>query len=260
MKEILITNDDGFEAKGLIELAKSLKSIANVTIVAPSSEKSACAHSITCTRPLRFIKIDDNFFKLDGATPSDCIYLALHTLYSKKPDIVISGINHGANVCEDITYSGTCGGAMEAVLQGIPAIAVSQLYKNDSIERYGFDLACEITLKIVKKIFDFNFPLKPRQFLNLNIPAVAKKDFKGIKIVPAGWKNYSTVAQSNTDPHGIERFWLGAASLDFDIAENQNTDISSIIDGYASLTPLMLNLTAFSQMQNLDDWLKDVKF
>lgn len=122
MKEILITNDDGFEARGLLELASALRSVANVTIVAPSSEKSACSHSLTLTRPLRFVKLDDGFFKLDDATPADCVYLALRALYNRKPDLVISGINHGANVAEDVTYSGTCGGAMEGFCKAFPRL------------------------------------------------------------------------------------------------------------------------------------------
>lgn len=256
MKEILITNDDGFEALGLKELAKSLKTIANVTIVAPSSEKSACAHSITCTRPLRFIKIDDGFFKLDDATPTDCIYLALHTLYENKPDLIISGINHGSNIAEDITYSGTCAGAMEGVLQGIPSLSVSQFYNKDSIDKYGFDLACEITLDIVKKIFEKGYPLPRKQFLNLNIPAVSKKDYKGLKVVPAGEKIYSTAAQLNRDPRGIERYWIGADFMDFDIEKNDNTDLSTIMNGYASLTPIKLNLTAYEELKRVDEWIK----
>ena len=155
MKEILITNDDGFEAAGILALRDALSQIANVVVVAPSSEKSACSHSITLTRPLRFIQLDDGFFKLDDATPSDCVYLALETMYkNKKPDLIISGINHGANVGEDITYSGTCGGAMEGTLQGVCSIAVSQLYKNDSLDKFGFSLACEITLELIKNIFE----------------------------------------------------------------------------------------------------------
>lgn len=258
MKEILITNDDGFEADGLLSLAKCLKSVANVTIIAPSSEKSACSHSITCTRPLKFIKIDDGFFKLDDATPSDCVFLGLDVLFSKKPDLVISGINHGANVCEDITYSGTCGGAIEAVLQGIPAIAVSQHYVNNSLFELGFDLACEITLNLVEKIFKHGFPLAKRELLNLNIPAVCKKDFLGLKIAPVGNKIYTTSAQANINPRKEQYYWLGSASLDFDISQNQNTDIGLLMQGYATLTPLMLNLTAKYQMQNLSRWLENV--
>lgn len=256
MKEILITNDDGFEAKGLRQLAKALKSIANVTIVAPSSEKSACGHCLTHTKPLKFIQIDDGFFKLDDATPSDCVYLGLHALYKKKPDLVVSGINHGANVCEDITYSGTCAGAMEAVLQGIPALAVSQFY--DDSKKFNFDLACEITLNLVEKIFKNGYPLSPKQFLNLNIPCVNKANFKGLKIAPVGTKIYQTFAQVNKNPRLEKYYWIDATSFDFDISQNQNTDIWFLTQGYATLTPLMLDLTAMSQMKNLSHWLDNV--
>jgi len=256
LREILITNDDGFEAKGILELANSLKKVANVTIVAPSSEKSACSHSLTLTKPLRFIKLDDNFFKLDDATPGDCVYLALRALYNKKPDLVISGINHGCNICEDITYSGTCGGAMEGVLQGIPALSVSQFFRNDTIERFGFNLACEITLNLVTKIFENGFPLKEREFLNLNIPAVAKSDFKGLKVAPTGKKIYANEAQSNRNPRGVEYYWLGLASMNYDANLNVNTDIALLNEGYATLTPIKLDMTSHEEMEILSKWLK----
>ncbi|MBN7288179.1 MULTISPECIES: 5'/3'-nucleotidase SurE [Campylobacter] len=251
MKEILITNDDGFEAKGLHELADALRQIpdVNVTIVAPSSEKSACAHSLTLTKPLRFIKIDDNFFKLDDATPSDCVYLALHALYQKKPDLVISGINHGANLGEDITYSGTCGAAMEGVLQGIKSIAFSQFYKNNSIEELGFSLACEIVKFIVPRVLEGEICLPQRQFLNVNIPAVAARDFKGYKVAPAGRRCYATHATLNRNPRGVEYYWLGNAALDYE--EGQISDISVINDGFASLTPIQLDMTAHASLENL---------
>ncbi len=251
MKEILITNDDGFEAKGLHELAGALRQIpdVNVTIVAPSSEKSACAHSLTLTKPLRFIKIDDNFFKLDDATPSDCVYLALHALYQKKPDLVISGINHGANLGEDITYSGTCGAAMEGVLQGIKSIAFSQFYKNNSIEELGFSLACQIVKFIVPRVLEGEICLPQRQFLNVNIPAVATRDFKGYKVAPAGRRCYATHATLNRNPRGVEYYWLGNAALDYE--EGQISDISVINDGFASLTPIQLDMTAHTSLENL---------
>ena len=256
MKEILITNDDGFEARGMLELACALKKIANVTIVAPSSEKSACSHSLTLTKPLRFIKLDDGFFKLDDATPSDCVYLGLEMLFNaKKPDLIISGINHGANVAQDITYSGTCGGAMEGVLQGIPSLAVSQFYMNDSLDRYGFDLACEITLNLVEKIFKNGFPLPTKQFLNLNFPAVGKAEFKGLKVVPCGDKFYSTDAQTNRNPRGWEYHWLGLTDFNFDKSLNLNTDIGLLTEGYATLTPISLNLTAHNELKSVEKWL-----
>jgi len=166
MKRILITNDDGHESLGLHRLAEALKPLGEVTVVAPSQEKSACGHSLTLTRPLHFISIDDNFYKLDDGTPTDCVFLALHKIFDEehRPDIVISGINRGANMGEDITYSGTASAAMEAVLQGIPAIAISQVCRDscqdiDALERQiNFDVEfvtnltlSEVTQPIVKK-------------------------------------------------------------------------------------------------------------
>ena len=255
MKEILITNDDGFEAAGLLALRDTLSQIANVTVVAPSSEKSACSHSITLTRPLRFIQLDDGFFKLDDATPSDCIYLALETMFKhKKPDLVISGINHGANVGEDITYSGTCGGAMEGTLQGVKSIAISQLYNNDSLDKFGFDLACEITLDLVNNIFKNGYPLSGREFLNLNIPAVSKNEYKGLKIVPVGQQSYNTNAQIHRNPRGLEYYWLGTPGIRYAADLGYACDISVLNQNYASLTPIKLDMTAHQSIQTLKNW------
>ena len=255
MKEILITNDDGFEAAGLLALRDKLRQIANVTVVAPSSEKSACAHSITLTRPLRFIQLDDGFFKLDDATPSDCIYLALETMFKhKKPDLIISGINHGANVGEDITYSGTCGGAMEGTLQGVNSIAVSQLYNNDSLDKFGFDLACEITLELVQNIFENGYPLDGREFLNLNIPAVSKNEYKGLKIVPVGQQNYNTNAQIHRNPRGLEYYWLGTPGIRYAADLGYDCDITTLNQNYASLTPIKLDMTSYKSIEILKNW------
>lgn len=255
MKEILITNDDGFEAAGLLALRDKLRQIANVTVVAPSSEKSACAHSITLTRPLRFIQLDDGFFKLDDATPSDCIYLALETMFKhKKPDLVISGINHGANIGEDITYSGTCGGAMEGTLQGVNSIAVSQLYNNDSLDKFGFDLACEITLELVQNIFENGYPLDGREFLNLNIPAVSKNEYKGLKIVPVGQQNYNTNAQIHRNPRGLEYYWLGTPGIRYAADLGYDCDITTLNQNYASLTPIKLDMTSYKSIEILKNW------
>jgi len=149
-KEILITNDDGFDAAGLKALIEALKDIAHLTIVAPTSEKSACGHSLTLTRPLRFVQVDDDFYKLDDGTPSDCVYLALHSLYAdKKPDLLVSGINRGANMGEDITYSGTVAGAMEAVLHDVPAIAISQVI---GTSQHGPDVDYTMAQKVIRDI------------------------------------------------------------------------------------------------------------
>ncbi|EAK4312830.1 5'/3'-nucleotidase SurE [Campylobacter upsaliensis] len=256
MKEILITNDDGFESEGLKKLVKMLKKEfkAKITVVAPATEKSACSHSITLTKPLRFVRVSKRFYKLDDGTPADCVYLALATLYKNRlPDLVISGINMGANVGEDITYSGTCAGAMEAVLQGIPALALSQFYKTNEKE-LNFKNALNITKELVAKIFNQGFPLDKKEFLNVNFPS-PKSKFKGVKICKAGKRVYNFKAHANTNPRGVEYFWLASANLDFE--DEKNSDIALLKQGYATITPIMLDLTAYKKMQNLKKWLKD---
>ncbi|EAI7244310.1 5'/3'-nucleotidase SurE [Campylobacter upsaliensis] len=256
MKEILITNDDGFESEGLKKLVKMLKKEfkAKITVVAPATEKSACSHSITLTKPLRFVKVGKRFYKLDDGTPADCVYLALAALYKNRlPDLVISGINMGANVGEDITYSGTCAGAMEAVLQGIPALALSQFYKTNEKE-LNFKNALNITKELVEKIFNQGFPLDKKEFLNINFPS-PKSKFKGVKICKAGKRVYNFKAHANTNPRGVEYFWLASANLDFE--DEKNSDIALLKQGYATITPIMLDLTAYKKMQNLKKWLKD---
>ena len=256
MKEILITNDDGFESEGLKKLVKMLKKEfkAKITVVAPATEKSACSHSITLTKPLRFVRVSKRFYKLDDGTPADCVYLALAALYKNRlPDLVISGINMGANVGEDITYSGTCAGAMEAVLQGIPALALTQFYKTNEKE-LNFKNALNITKELVEKIFNQGFPLDKKEFLNVNFPS-PKSKFKGVKICKAGKRVYNFKAHANTNPRGVEYFWLASANLDFE--DEKNSDIALLKQGYATITPIMLDLTAYKKMQNLKKWLKD---
>lgn len=254
MREILVTNDDGYESEGLRKLVKMLKKEfkVKITIVAPSIEKSACSHSITLTKPLRLIKVGKRFYKLDEGTPADCVYLALHALYKTRlPDLVISGINKGANVGEDITYSGTCAGAMEAVLQGIPAIALSQFYKSNE-EELDFKNALKITKKLLKRIFDKGFPLEKKEFLNVNFPTKAK--FKGIKICKAGKRVYNFKAHSNVNPRGIEYYWLAAANLDYE--DEKKSDIALLKKGYVTITPIMLDLTAYKRIKKVQKWLK----
>ncbi|WP_270978055.1 5'/3'-nucleotidase SurE [Campylobacter helveticus] len=256
MKEILITNDDGFESEGLKKLVKMLKKEfkAKITIVAPATEKSACSHSITLTKPLRFVKVGKRFYKLDDGTPADCVYLALAALYKNRlPDLVISGINMGANVGEDITYSGTCAGAMEAVLQGIPALALSHFYKSNEKE-INFKNALNITKELINKIFNQGFPLGKKEFLNVNFPS-PKTKFQGIKICKAGKRVYNFKAHANTNPRGVEYYWLASANLDYE--DEKDSDIALLKQGYATITPIMLDLTAYEKMKNLKKWLKD---
>ena len=259
MKKILITNDDGYDSQGLLALVEALKPLGKVTVVAPSTEKSACGHSLTLTRPLHFVEIKKDFYKLDDGTPSDCIFLALNKLFTKenKPDIVISGINIGSNMGEDITYSGTASAAMEAVLQGIPAIAISQVYAEHgkSIETFGYTLAQESIATLVKKIFEKNFPLPERKFLNINIPPLSSSNAKGFKITRAGNRLYAHNAQVHYNPRGKEYYWIGLPELGWMDTKGHTTDFEAVNDGYISITPIMLDMTAHEEIKALEEWL-----
>lgn len=258
MKRILVTNDDGFESPGLKALVEALRPLGQVTVVAPTTEKSACGHSLTLTRPLRFVQIEDDFFKLDDGTPSDCVYLSKYALFAedKMPDLVVSGINIGANMGEDITYSGTASAAMEAVLQGIPAIAISQVYKNgrESIAKFGYDLAQKYAYDIAKKILDGGFPLGERRFLNINIPPISPKDCKGIKITHAGYKMYGNDAHLHRNPRGEEYYWIGLHVLQWQASEKQTCDLSAIENNFVSITPIKLDMSAYEDLSILEEW------
>lgn len=263
MKNILLTNDDGFESSGLYALKEALSDIARVLIVAPASEKSACAHSLTLTRPLSFIRIDDDFYKLEDGTPSDCIYLAHHALYKQgyKPDLIISGINLGSNMGEDITYSGTAAGAMEGCIQGIPSIAISQVMsdKNRS-KHFDFTLAKQCIREIVQNIFENGFPLGERKFLNINVPNIKPSECKGYKITQMGYRIYADDAQLHRNPRGQEYYWLGLHPLQWEERKDrifkEGSDFKATHEKYISLTPIKLDMTSYEDTQTLQNWIK----
>lgn len=255
---ILVTNDDGYEAKGLRELIDALRELDDVEViaVAPANEKSACGHSLTLTRPLRFIGVEENFFKLEDGTPTDCVYLSLSAIFQeKKPDLVVSGINRGSNMGEDITYSGTAAAAMEGVLHNIASIAISQVMDFTN-PKGDFTLAKKTIQSVVKQIREDGFPLAEREFLNINIP-FEKKEAK-IKITYAGYRVYSNEAEIHRNPRGEEHYWLGLHPLNFKARsgnEGMISDYEAIRDGFVSITPIMLDLTAYKSMKKLQEWL-----
>ena len=254
--KILVTNDDGYEAKGLLSLVKALGELENValTVVAPANEKSACGHSLTLTRPLRFVSVGDDFYKLDDGTPSDCVYLSLSTIFEdEKPDLLVSGINRGSNMGEDITYSGTAAGAMEGVLHDVPSIAISQVMDFTNPDG-DFSLACNTIKKMVQKIIDGSFPLPKREFLNINIPA--DRDEAELRVTYAGYRYYANDSHLHRNPRGEEFYWLGLHPLDFAPrdAKDGMSDYEAIEAGYISITPIMLDLSAYKSMKKLQDW------
>jgi len=254
---ILVTNDDGYEANGLRALVEALQALENVrvVVVAPANEKSACGHSLTLTRPLRFVGVDDDFFKLDDGTPSDCVYLALSTMFEdEKPDLLVSGINRGSNMGEDITYSGTAAGAMEGVLHDIPSIAISQVM--DFTDPSGdFTLAQKTIQKIVTQIREKNFPLPKREFLNINIPPNTQE--AQMKITYAGYRFYANDAHVHRNPRGEEHYWLGLHPLNFQPREGVEglSDYEAVEAGHISITPIMLDMSAYKSMKQLQEWL-----
>ncbi len=255
---ILVTNDDGYEAKGLHSLVEVLRELdgVEVVVVAPANEKSACGHSLTLTRPLRFVSVGDDFYKLDDGTPSDCVYLSLSTMFEeKKPDLLVSGINRGSNMGEDITYSGTAAGAMEGVLHDIPSIAISQVMDFTNPDG-DFTLAKKTIQKIAKKVMEGSFPLPPREFLNINIPPDCQD--APMRVTYAGHRHYANDSHLHRNPRGEEYHWLGLHPLSFEPRKGKEgmlSDYEAIEQGCVSLTPIMLDMSAYNSMQRLSEWL-----
>ena len=256
--KILVTNDDGYEANGLLGLVEALRELddVSVVVVAPANEKSACGHSLTLVRPLRFVSVGDDFYKLDDGTPSDCVYLSLSAMYGdSKPDLLVSGINRGSNMGEDITYSGTCAGAMEAVLHDIPAIAISQVM-DFSNPAGDFTLAKKVIKELVLKIKDGSFPLPPREFLNVNIPSDV--DEAKMVVTYAGYRVYANDAHLHRNPRGEEHYWLGLHPLNFSARAGNSgiSDYEAIEAGNVSISPIQLDMSAYKSISALETWVE----
>ena len=241
---ILLTNDDGIHAEGIIALENALREVGDVFVVAPASEMSGASHSLTLSRPLRIRQIDERHWTVDG-TPTDCVTLALNKILSEeeRPHICASGINHGPNLGEDVTYSGTVAGALEATILGVPALAFSLLGR----ENYDFPRAAGVARQLVEKVLQEGLPAAT--FLNVNIP---KRELNGIKITKQGLKNARPVISEHTDPRGIPYYWIGEERLGFHSREN--TDFEAINNGYVSVTPIRADMTNHRAIDILKPW------
>ncbi len=243
MPNILITNDDGIHAPGLRALVAALKDLGTVTVVAPSQERSAAAQSLTLRQPIYYDQLAEREYAVEG-TPADAMILAFHSLLKEKPDIVVSGINRGGNVGENVYYSGTVGAAMEAAINRVPAVAVSVAYKGR-----GFDFAPagRFTHSLVPLILREGLP--PGVLLNVNIP----QDWTGeVRITRQSSKITRNLLQPGTDPRGRRYFWLSEQQITDDIGAD--TDQAAIRDGAASLTPLVIDQTHAPSVQHLAQW------
>lgn len=241
---ILLTNDDGINAPGL----KVLEAIArqfsdDIWICAPSEEQSGAGHSLTLTRPVRLHKHGERRFAVSG-TPTDSVMMALRTVMPDAPDIILSGVNRGANLADDITYSGTVSAAIEGALAGIKAIAFSQVYAREGMgDEVPFGAALEWGPKVLAPLIDA--PMAERTLINVNFPAIHADEVKGIRVVRQGFHDYSrgTIVEGR-DPRGYRYFWFGLDQIEHTL--DHGTDLEAIEEGYVAVTPLQLDLTHYS--------------
>lgn len=240
---ILLTNDDGIYAEGIKELEKALKRVADVLVFAPDREQSASSHSLTLERPLRIHQRDKNHYACDG-TPTDCVLLAVHgILKHEKPDLVISGINHGSNMGEDVTYSGTVAAAIEGSNLGIPSLAISN---TDPGNFDSFRPAARFISKLIRQFDKLN--LGSEVFYNINFPTLNESKFKDFKITKLGRREYKDIIIENTDPRGKHYYWIGGHSTWEDI---NGSDFKAISEGFVSISPLKMNFTDLPSIERL---------
>jgi 5'-nucleotidase len=237
---ILVSNDDGIHAEGLIALEKSVDPLGEVYTVAPEREQTSMSHALTLHRPLRVREVAAKRLAIDG-TPTDCVKLALTGLLPVRPNLVISGINKGPNLGDDIIYSGTVSAALEAALLGIPAIAVSLV----TFETLKFDAAAEFTGALVRRLKDDGVPAQ--MLLNINVPAVPKENIKGWRFTRQGKRHYSENIVERVDPRGKKYYWIGGDDLGFD--QDDGTDCMAVHEGYVSVTPLQVDMTNYKLLR-----------
>ena len=245
MPLILVTNDDGVVSDGIHALADAMKAVGDVVVVAPLQEASAIGHALTLRRPLRIENIRDGVYGVDG-TPTDCVNLAYAIILKRAPDLVVSGINKGWNLGDDITYSGTVSGALEGALLGTPGIAVS--VKRSST--YNFAPSADAAAKVARVVLAHGLP--PRNFININVPAGIPK---GLRITTQAKRNHVTKIDARTDPRGNAYYWIEEA-LDEYHPDSGRSDHEAVKEGYISVTPLQPDMTAYEALAPLVEHIK----
>ena len=244
MTRILLTNDDGIHSEGLILLEEALREVGDVYTVAPVSEMSGASHSLTLARPLRIRRIDDRHWSVDG-TPTDCVTLALNKILpeDERPDICVSGINHGGNLGDDATYSGTVAGALEATILGVPGLAISLVAR----EQFDFTEAARFAVTAAHKVLKEGLP--EGTLLNINVP---RGEIKGVRVTRQGIKKARPVISEHIDPRGKPYFWIGEEY--FGKSSEDGTDYRAIEQGFISVTPLKSDMTDHHALTAIDTW------
>ena len=244
MVRILLTNDDGIHSDGLIKLEEALREVGDVYTVAPAAEMSGASHSLTLSRPLRIRQIDERHWTVDG-TPTDCVTLALHKILPEEehPHICVSGINHGGNLGDDASYSGTVAGALEATILGVPGLAFSLVAR----EQFDFTEAARFAVVAVQKALTEGLP--EGTLLNINIPS---GEIKGVRVTRQGIKNARPIISEHIDPRGKPYYWIGEEY--FTSETEEGTDYHAIERGYVSVTPMRSDMTDHNSLVALDTW------
>jgi len=246
---ILVSNDDGYQAPGLAELARALAEVARVTVVAPDRDRSGASNSLTLDRPLRALTQPNGFIAVNG-TPTDCVHVAITGLMGDEPDMVISGINLGANLGDDVLYSGTVAAAMEGRFLGLPAIAVSLT----SFEGRHFETAARAAVLLLARMQAR--PLPSDTILNVNVPDIPWEQVRGFRSTRLGYRHKSESVVPGSDPRGRPIYWIGPAGPEADAGPG--TDFHAIAEGYIAVTPLQVDLTRHAALNAVGDWLEDI--
>lgn len=246
---ILISNDDGYRAPGINHLNSLLSEIAETTVVAPDRDRSGASNSLTLDQPLRVTRGDNGFYSVNG-TPTDCVHLAITGLVEEEPDMVVSGINNGANLGDDVLYSGTVAAAMEGRFLGLPSIAIS-LTNHNAIH---FETAARVAKKLVMQLRDQ--PLDANTILNVNVPDLPWDELAGFKVTRLGHRHKAEPVIREQDPRGRDIYWIGPAGKEQDAGPG--TDFHAINQRYVSITPLQVDLTSHSRLDAVRHWVTQI--
>ncbi len=247
---LLLSNDDGIHAMGLNLLAKALAPLGKISVVAPNRNRSAASNSLTLERPIRAQEIAENWYSVDG-TPTDCVHLAITGLLKDEPDIVVSGINAGANLGDDVIYSGTVAAAMEGRFLGLPAVAISLASFQP---KYMLD-AAQVSTELISRLTETTIP--GDVIININIPDIAKSELKGVQTTRLGNRHKAEPVIETQDPRGNPIYWVGAAGPEQDAGIG--TDFYAVNNSYVSVSPMHLDLTHYKAMEDVENWVSTCK-
>jgi 5'-nucleotidase len=244
---ILVSNDDGYRAPGLAALARAMAQLGEVTVVAPERNRSGASNSLTLDRPLRVLTGDNGYTFVDG-TPTDCVHLAITGLLEREPDLVVSGVNAGANLGDDVIYSGTVAAAMEGRFLGLPALAVSLVGE----EPRHYATAAEVAKRLVTRLCAR--PLPADTILNVNVPDLPWEELTGFEATRLGHRHKAEPVVKSSDPRGRTVYWVGSAGLEEDAGPG--TDFHALRHGRVSITPLQVDLTRYAALQSVAEWVE----